>query len=205
MVSSGLTSSSHANASAARWALATALTSTFVLALVVGGTGAMRAAPPWVIPLYVAGVNVALAAAYRAREDVRAAVEGLSWRTLVAPHALRAPIGVGFLVMMTQGVMPPSLAWHAGLGDIVAGVWAAALVLRAKAPSPRALRAWNLFGLVDIVTVVLGFQRVLLIEHHPQLAERFPSLPFPLLPFFVVPWVIATHLAIVARRSRAEA
>lgn len=134
------------------------------------------------------------------RPELRAWLDALDVRVLVAFHILRAPIGLWFLVMYAEGRLPGELALRAGWGDIATGLLAlAVLPLQLVRRRDRALLwAWNAFGLADIAMVVLTAQGILLFGDAAQLAGAL-GMPFLLLPWFVVPLVIATHLLVFAR------
>lgn len=158
-----------------------------------------RPAPPFV-PLGLAIATALLVLARSRRPELRAWLDALDVRVLVAFHILRAPIGLWFLVMYAEGRLPGELALRAGWGDIATGLLAlAVLPLQLVRRRDRALLwAWNAFGLADIAMVVLTAQGILLFGDAAQLAGAL-GMPFLLLPWFVVPLVIATHLLVFAR------
>jgi hypothetical protein len=90
----------------------------------------------------------------------------------------------------------------AGIGDIVIAL--AAVTLLAM-PTLRAsitfVRLWNFFGFIDIIFVVFSALRLGLMDWHSMAALR--ELPLSLLPTFIVPLIIASHVLIFTRLTRA--
>jgi hypothetical protein len=165
----------------------------------LGVSGMLERPFPPLVPLGLAASTTALVIASRRNASLRAWTDALDLRVAIAYHVLRAPIGVWFLAQYDAGVLPGELALRAGWGDIATGLLAiAVLPLGLATRRDRALVwAWNAFGLVDIAMVVLTAQKLLVIDHSPQLLAL--GHPFMLLPWFVVPLVIATHLLVFAR------
>ncbi len=56
----------------------------------------------------------------------------------------------------------------------------------------RALFAWNVFGLADMLLVVAGAVRLFVTD--PAAGAVMQRLPMSLLPTFVVPLVLASHV-----------
>ena len=114
----------------------------------------------------------------------------------LAFHAIRLPIGVYFLVLESNRVLPAAFASPAGWGDILVGATAIPLAVFCCPPltSGRrtALLLWNVAGLLDILGVLGNGLRLFI--GNPGFAEPFTSLPLSLLPTFVVPLVVVTHV-----------
>ncbi|HEU0204019.1 MAG TPA: hypothetical protein VFR86_26725 [Burkholderiaceae bacterium] len=157
-------------------------------------------------PLVAAGVAFVRSAQFRA----------LAYETplpvLVSVHGGRL-LGVLFLLLLTQGRLPPTFATAAGWGDI--GVGAVALLfgwllyrgtLRSRAP----LWLWNGVGLADLViAVTLGVGSApgssLRFIFEPTDGGTITSLPWILIPAFLVPLYLLTHVAIFMRLAREPA
>lgn len=165
----------------------------------LGVAGLLERPFPPLVPFGLAAATIAVVVAARRNASLRAWTLALDLRIAIAYHVLRAPIGVWFLAQYDAGVLPGELALRAGWGDIATGVLAlAVLPLGLATRRDRALVwAWNAFGLADIAMVVLTAQKLLVVDHAPQLLAL--GHPFMLLPWFVVPLVIATHLLVFAR------
>jgi hypothetical protein len=180
--------------------------SAWLLAVIaLAASGALRALSPVVIPLWVLTTNVVMVRAYRRGGALRAAVDGVGSAWVFSFQALRALIGVSFVYFGAKGVLPEAWAAHAGWGDIVVGVFAAALALGgASGARWRSLRmAFAVIGLADIASVLVHAQVVALIVKDARFYTVAPSLPFAVIPYFVVPLVFATHALLVVRDLRA--
>jgi Na+/phosphate symporter len=118
-------------------------------------------------------------------------------------HAVRAPIGAGFLVELARGALPSAFAQRAGFGDIVVGLTAlvvAALTGPALAGRRRAVvLVWNAIGLADILVVVATASRLTLTEHDARMLAAFARPAYALLPLCIVPVVIVTHTLVFVR------
>ena len=122
------------------------------------------ASAPRLVPIVLFG-SVALGALVaRVRPSVGRAVSSVPIAWLVAPHVLRLPIGVAFLIEHANGRLPALFAVRGGWGDIAAGGLALALLVSLRdGPRPRATLAWNVLGLLDILMVVATAQYLVFI------------------------------------------
>jgi hypothetical protein len=118
-------------------------------------------------------------------------------------------LGIVFLILYAAGQLPALFAWPAGVGDIAIGLLAP-VVAFAYARTPRdaagLVRAWNVFGILDlVVAVTTGFLTApsLLqpIEVQPN-SEMMSVLPMVLIPVYLVPLSIVLHLASLAKLHR---
>jgi hypothetical protein len=126
-----------------------------------------------------------------------------SW--LIGVQVYRA-LGVIFLVLYGTGKLPGLFAWPAGLGDVLVGVLAPVVAI-AYARGPREngdlVRAWNTFGIVDlIIAVTMGFltspSRFQLFAFDLP-SELIAAFPLVLIPTYAVPISILLHLASLAK------
>ncbi|HTJ43165.1 MAG TPA: hypothetical protein VL463_13765 [Kofleriaceae bacterium] len=163
-----------------------------VLGWIVVGVGlavaGVLARAPLIAPIYIVGSVVA------AMLTLRAWIDRVPIRSLVLLHAIRLPIGAAFLWEYAHERLPASFALKGGVGDMIVG--ALALVPFA---SRRAVLAFSLVGLADIVMVALTAQYLVLVVHDPQMLAGFGMWQYALLPFVIVPLVIASHLAAIKR------
>ena len=113
-------------------------------------------------------------------------------------------VGIYFLVLYRRGQLPYDFAVPGGIGDIIVATLALVLAVTplAGATRHRAIRIWNIIGLVDIALVVLTAARLNLADPAPMRA--FTYLPLSFLPTFLVPLIIATHVIIFARLARPQ-
>jgi hypothetical protein len=116
--------------------------------------------------------------------------------------------GVIFLILYAGGHLPGVFAWPAGVGDILVGLLApivAARLTRNSTHSTGWLRAWNLFGIADlIVAVTTGFLsspsrfQIFALGAPNTLITAFPLV---MIPIFLVPLAILLHLASLKKIS----
>jgi hypothetical protein len=125
-------------------------------------------------------------------------------------------LGVIFLILYGTGNLPGLFAWPSGLGDVLVGVLAPVVAIAyARGPHQNAdlVRAWNIFGIVDlIIAVTMGFLtspsafQVFAFDLSSELVGAFPLV---LIPTYAVPISILLHLASLAKlpgnARRAEA
>ena len=130
---------------------------------------------------------------------------------LVSVQLYRA-LGVIFLILYATGKLPGLFAWPAGVGDIAIGLLAPVVGLAyARAPGDTAglVRAWNVFGILDlVVAVTTGFMTapslIQPIEVQPN-SDLMTVLPMVLIPVYLVPLSIVLHIASLAKLHRATA
>ena len=165
------------------------------VAFVVGATGALRHSPvpP---PALAIGLTLAALLLVRVSRGARDAVHRLGPGPLVFFHLVRIAAGAYFLVLGSRGVLPREFSTPAGWGDIFVGVsalWTLWRCLPVRSSWQRtALLAWNIVGLLDILSVLANAVR--LYVRNPSFVEPFMALPLAILPTFVVPIVIVSHV-----------
>jgi len=173
-------------------------------AFFVGQQLLLQRLPPFGVPAVVLGLSALLLLAYFRLATVRAWVDALDLRALVLLHVTRL-VGLYFLVLSRRGVLPSDFAVPGGIGDIIVATLALVVVFAplADASRERAIRIWNIIGLVDIALVVLTAVRLDLAN--PLQMRAMTYLPLSLLPTFLVPLLIATHIIIYTRLTRPAA
>jgi hypothetical protein len=141
-------------------------------------------------------------------EATKRIIDAVPQEWIVGVQLYRA-LGVIFLILYATGKLPRLFAWPAGVGDIAIGLLAP-VVAFAYARTPRdaagLVRAWNVFGILDlVVAVATGFLTApsLLqpIEVQPN-SEMMSVLPMVLIPVYLVPLSIVLHLASLAKLHR---
>ena len=154
--------------------------------------------PPAALPLVVFGLTGILLFAYFAVRGVRGWVDSLDLRALILLHVTRF-VGIYFLMLYQRGELPRAFAIPAGIGDIVVATMAIPVALAPLADDAqrRTVAIWNVFGLVDILLVIVSAARINLTT--PAELRAFTHLPLSLLPTFLVPLIIATHVIIYTR------
>lgn len=173
-------------------------------AFFVGQQLLLQRLPPFGLPAVVLGLSALLLLAYFRLATVRAWVDALDLRTLILLHVTRF-VGLYFIVLSRRGLLPYDFAVPGGIGDIIVATLALIVVFAplADASRARAIRIWNVIGLIDIALVVLTAARLNLAN--PLQMSAMTSLPLSLLPTFLVPLLIATHIIIYTRLTRPAA
>lgn len=112
-------------------------------------------------------------------------------RAITAFHVWRIPAALVFFAYGALGLLPPLFWIAAGVGDLIAGIWAWRVVRRADAPL-SAYRAMHRFGFADFcVAVGTGLAFTLLGD--PRMAP-VAALPLALIPLFGVGISGASHM-----------
>ena len=171
-------------------------------AVLVGASGRLSTLRPPAPQLVLAGLTVAVLLLARLWTPLRQFVATVDLRVLVFFHVTRF-VGFYFLALHARGELPWAFAVPGGWGDNAIAAAALLLVLLARPDSPggrRAYLAWNVFGLLDILAVVLTAVRLVLRD--PASMRALLELPLSLLVTFVVPIIIATHVLMLARLAR---
>jgi hypothetical protein len=135
-------------------------------------------------------------------------IDAVPQEWLVGVQLYRA-LGAIFLILYATGRLPGLFAWPAGVGDIAIGLLALVVgIAYARAPrtSGGLVRAWNLFGILDLgVAVTTGFMTapsaLQPIQVEPN-SDLMTVLPMVLIPIFMVPLSIVLHLASLAKLHR---
>ncbi len=167
-------------------------------AIYVGYARLLVPLPPLAIPAIVISLTIVLVLAYRRISPLRAWIDSLDLRTIVLLHVIRF-VGIYFLILGRDGVLPARIAWPAGVGDIAVATLALVVVLYPFSESARrrAIYYWNIFGLVDILLVISSGARTAFAGSRELAA--FSELPLSLLPTFLVPLIVASHLVLFHR------
>lgn len=176
----------------------------FAAAAAAGHFLLLQRLPPQSIPGIVLTLTAVLLVLYFRVAPVRAWVDALDLRTLVLLHVTRF-VGIYFLVLYQNGVLPRAFAVPAGLGDILVATMALPVALAPIEPAlrRRAIVIWNVVGFVDMLFVVATAIRLNLAD--PTQLRAFTHLPLSLLPTFLVPLILATHIVLFIRCARENA
>lgn len=166
-------------------------------ALLLSASGLLQRVPP---PAFAFGLTALALGSIVAVPALRAWARTVALRGLILYHAVRF-VGVVFLVMAARGTLAPAWAVPAGWGDIAVAVGALAVAALACPVTTAgrwwAVLGWNVFGLLDILMVLLrGLQ---LGRADPSLLAPLTRLPLALLPTFIVPLILVTHVLLFWR------
>jgi hypothetical protein len=131
-----------------------------------------------------------------------------SW--FVSVQLYRA-IGLTFLILFASGLLPGAFALPAGVGDVLVGILAPIvgfMYARGVNGRDRLVRAWNTFGILDLVVAVgTGFltspspYQLLSLNAPNELISAFPLV---MIPVFAVPVSILLHLMSLMKLRRSN-
>ncbi|MBI3513637.1 MAG: hypothetical protein HY060_06185 [Proteobacteria bacterium] len=190
--------------SRAGWVTGAVLVVWFAAVVVANATGAFRVAPdrpPLPLLLALLGPAVLFAGGYRVSAAFRDSVHGLDLRLLTALQAWRV-VGVTFVVLEVEGLLPRLFGEPAGYGDLLVGVLAVPVLLAQLNGTPgwQAKVLWlNLLGLLDFAAAVgtglLTSPGPLGVLQGAVSTEPLQHYPLNLIPTFGVPFWMLVHLA----------
>ena len=165
----------------------------------VGVSGLLRSARPPLPQVVLVVLTAAILALFWTPGLFRRWALIVDLRALVLIHVTRF-VGIYFLVLYGRGELPYPFAVPGGWGDIAVATAALAVGLASRPDTTtgrRVIMGWNVFGLWDILFVVVTATRLGLDD--PQSMRALVRLPLSLLPTFLVPIIIATHVIIFVR------
>jgi hypothetical protein len=173
----------------------------FLAAWAAGAAGVLLRSGPLGPQVAVVSLTAALIAAALLAPPFRAWLSVVDLRLAIAVHLSRF-VGIYFLMLYARGLLPFDFAVLGGWGDIAVAVTALALMVftRDLAAHRGLVLVWNVFGLFDIVFVVLTAARMAGADPPSMAPLRY--LPLSLLPTFFVPLIIASHLLVFWRLRR---
>lgn len=204
--------SEHAAVRRALWA---AIAIWFLAALAGGALELLdtHGGPPLGVGAFLVVPLAGFVAAYFASARLRAALRALPLWALTLAHAWRF-VGLGFVIAGVSGALPPQFGWPEGLGDVAAAAGAlplaAALALGARGRGlGRLFVAWNVFGLVDLLSAIsvgiLYSPSSFGVLRAGVSTRPLTQFPVHLIPTFFVPLFILTHLLALSRRAEVTA
>lgn len=175
----------------------------FVLASVAGATGRTARMQPPAPQAVIVGLLAAQVLLYRRMRGFRLWADSLTLRAILALHLTRF-VGIYFLVLYGRGELPYAFAVPGGWGDISTAIGALLVMVVTGDFSSRAgvILAWNVWGLADILMVVVSATRLFLAD--PSSMAALLRLPLSLLPTFLVPLIIASHVLVFRRLQLAR-
>ena len=180
----------------------------FTGALVAGWFGLFSEpdTPPTFLGIFFAAPIAVFKTLYLTSKDFRAFANGLDLSLIVGAHLWRY-VGAGFIAAYLFGRLPAGFAIPEGLGDIIAAVFSLplAIALRRSRPVRGYFIAWNIFGLLDLVSAitmgVLHSQGPLGVLRGEVSTALMTTFPVNLIPTFFVPLFIMLHALALARRN----
>ena len=133
-------------------------------------------------------------------------LRSIKLESLIALHVFRL-LGVFFILLYFYHLLPREFAFSAGMGDIITAILAlplAKLVAKGKPGSLKIVYAWNIFGMLDIITllVIVGItvmntkNSIFTADHGIQEMTIFPFVWFPA---FAPATILFLHVAILRK------
>ena len=189
------------------WTGTTLLVAWFFTALVSSWLGFYQGKPTRV-PTIEFGLLLPIIAGlmFYLRSSVLRRIAAAVPQTLLVGIQFYRLLGIIFLVLLAGGALTGVFALPAGTGDVAVGLAAPAVAFafaRGLRGSAGLARAWNLFGLADLlVAVTTGFLsspspiQKLAFDNPNTLITAFPLV---MVPVFLVPLAILLHLASLAK------
>ena len=165
-------------------------------------SGALAAVTQHFMPAYAGLVALGIAiptALYFKVPAVRRDVDAIGLRRLTLFHVWRLPAGALFLYYGALKQLPLPFALIAGVGDILAGLGAATLLMQDA--TPARLKRIHRFGFADFVSAV-GTGLTFTLLGNP-LMRTLTKLPMALIPLFGVGISGATHIVALNALCRA--
>jgi len=127
-------------------------------------------------------------------------IEAVPQEWIVGVQIYRA-MGLIFLLLYAVSRLPGAFALPAGIGDVIVGLLAPLVgIAYARNPAKAAglVRAWNLFGIVDLIVAVgtglLTSPSPLQMLSFDAPNELISAFPLVMVPVFLVPLSILLHL-----------
>jgi hypothetical protein len=174
----------------------------FATAVIAGLAGIINEPdrPPLVLGTFILLPIVGFVAAYFLSASFRAFTKNISLTLIVASHLWRF-VGIGFVIGWLTGDLPAEFGIPEGFGDIIAAVGALLLFpkLRKGTASRAWLLAWNIFGLIDLISaIVVGIlysnSTLGILSEGTVTTALMATFPVSLIPSFFVPLFILLHL-----------
>ncbi len=108
--------------------------------------------------------------------------------------------GLTFLTLYAAGLLPGFFALPAGWGDIAIGATAPLAALKlANFSRRRGFIAWQILGMIDLVTAVASGTAARLISPHGVPTAVMTVLPMSLIPTFAVPLFFILHIICITQ------
>lgn len=131
-------------------------------------------------------------------KKIAADISTLAWLTAIQTYRI---LGVSFLTLHAQGLLPATFAFPAGYGDILVGATAPFVALWYFFQKPYARQiavAWNVVGIIDLIVAIgtgwLSFPRPVQILPTAVSTEVLALFPMAIVPLFAVPLSLVLHL-----------
>jgi len=136
-------------------------------------------------------------------------LRSITLESLIAMHVFRL-LGVFFLLLYFYHLLPLGFAFSSGLGDIITAVLAvplAKMVAKRKPGSIKLAYAWNIFGALDIINllVIAVINAIHSIGAGEQPESEMTQFPFVWFPAFAPATILFLHFTIFRKLEQIKA
>ena len=124
-------------------------------------------------------------------------LQSITLESLIAVHVFRL-VGVFFILLYSYHLLPTKFAFSAGLGDIITAILAFPVAKMVSKRHPRrmaAVYAWNIFGIMDIVDLLV----LAVITGANGNLREMTVFPFVWFPAFTPATILFLHTAVFAK------
>lgn len=121
-------------------------------------------------------------------------LRSITLEALIKVHVFRV-VGVFFILLFSYHLLPPKFAFFAGLGDIITALLAipvAGMVTRRQPGWKIAVYAWNIFGIMDIIDLLI----VAVMTGAGGNLREMAVFPFVWFPAFAPATILFLHTAV---------
>jgi hypothetical protein len=173
----------------------------YVSILALKGVFYINPIPPKVMVFAAVPLTIILFAIIGNTKLFKKLLGSITLESLVAIHKFRL-VGVFFIVLYCYHLLPAGLAFSAETGDIVTALFAwpvAKWVSQERSWSIKAVYIWNIFGILDIVNVlvIVGIAvRNTLINGTDGGLTELTLFPFAWFPAFAPATILFLHAAV---------
>ncbi|PSL44745.1 hypothetical protein CLV51_105117 [Chitinophaga niastensis] len=127
-------------------------------------------------------------------------LRSITLESLIAIHVFRL-VGAFFIILYCYHLLPAGLAFSSGIGDIITALLAlplAKMVSKGKSWSIKAVYAWNIFGILDIVSllIIAVITTIKSISSGERGALEMTIFPFVWFPAFAPATILFLHTVI---------
>jgi hypothetical protein len=167
--------------------------------LALKGTLYQNTLPPKVIILLTLPLLLILFAIVGNITLFKKLLRSATLESLIALHVFRI-LGVFFLLLYFYNLLDAAFALSAGLGDIITAIFAipvARAVAQKKPWSRKAVIAWNIFGILDIISLLtIALFGAIKAAASGQSGGEMTIFPFVWFPAFAPATILFMHFAI---------
>jgi hypothetical protein len=157
--------------------------------------------PPKVVVFAAIPLTIILFAFIGNTKLFKKILRSITLESLITIHVFRF-VGVFFIILYCYHLLPAELAFSAGMGDIITALLAwpvAKWGSKGKSWSIKVVYAWNIFGIMDIVTllVIVGIAvKKSIISGGDEYLREMTTFPFVWFPAFAPATILFLHTAI---------